>query len=123
MSYIAQIESNIHGGKYNWKFQSVAHELLHQEGKCQVCGSKQNLEVHHIVKGKVYDKSYTNPSNIIVICRDCHTQYHRNHDTVNAKTLIEFAKRRNQGALQRRVNELKIENNLLKKQIDLGMVR
>ncbi|MBQ6220055.1 MAG: HNH endonuclease [Methanobrevibacter sp.] len=121
MSYIAQIENNIHGGKYNWRFQSVAQELLQAEGKCQVCGSKQDLEVHHIVHGKVYDKSYTNPSNIIVLCRDCHTRYHRAYDTVNAKTFIEFVKRRNHSTLQSKVNKLTHENKLLQKRVDLRM--
>lgn len=40
------------------------------KGKCQLCGTKKDLELHHI-KGR--GKGLTdNPQNCIMLCDDCH---------------------------------------------------
>lgn len=36
---------------------------------CQLCGSKENLEIHH--------KTYDETKNIIILCRACHRRLHR----------------------------------------------
>ena len=125
MSYTTQLERNIKGDKFYWKFHSVAHELLKQQKQCSICGSTEDLEVHHIVQSKFYDNNYSNESNIIVLCRDCHKKYHQNFKTVNAKTFIEFTKRRYQSTLQLKLNkamneleEAKAEINILKNQME-----
>lgn len=46
--------------------------------KCQHCGSKQNLEIHHI-DGTGYktvgaDKSNNDLSNLLTLCHSCHTK-------------------------------------------------
>ncbi|NCD06786.1 MAG: HNH endonuclease [Spirochaetia bacterium] len=44
-------------------------QLLEQKGFCQICGSINNLEIHH--------KDYDEKSNIILLCRKCHRFLHR----------------------------------------------
>ncbi len=36
---------------------------------CQVCGSKEKIEFHHI--------DYSKPYVINILCKNCHTEYHR----------------------------------------------
>ena len=47
----------------------VRKQLLRQKGYCELCGSEDNLEIHH----KIYDES----RNIILLCRKCHRTLHR----------------------------------------------
>ena len=49
------------------------NELILQKNKCEVCGSKNNLDVHH----KDENPSNNNPSNLLVVCRSCHMKIHR----------------------------------------------
>ena len=46
---------------------------------CEVCGAKENIQVHHVV-GKFYHKSllrFAN-ENLVVVCPKCHFVFHRN---------------------------------------------
>lgn len=43
---------------------------------CQVCGSKDNLEAHHIFHKIKYPKLSLNPNNGIALCRQCHKETH-----------------------------------------------
>lgn len=50
---------------------------------CYKCGSKNRLELHHIVsKTKVPDLKYEE-SNIIVLCYWCHKNFHKTHTIRN----------------------------------------
>lgn len=48
---------------------ALRKKLLETQGFCQLCGSKENLEIHH--------KSYDETKNIMLLCRKCHRQLHR----------------------------------------------
>lgn len=50
-----------------------AYEVLGKEKKCEMCGSKKNIDVHHI------DGNYQNntPENLMILCRSCHMKIHR----------------------------------------------
>ena len=78
---------------YSW---SIAHEetlkkrtntpLSHwrkavvdrDQGKCRICGSKENLEAHHIipVKNDPGGKYKYDVNNGITLCRNCHDMVH-----------------------------------------------
>ena len=49
------------------------NELILQEHACELCGSTQNLDVHHI------DENYHNNeiTNLMVLCRGCHMKQHK----------------------------------------------
>ena len=66
--------------------RSSAHIKAQMEGKardlgiCQVCGSKANVEGHHII-----DHQFTGAAdadNIVSLCRDCHTKVHKGKMTL-----------------------------------------
>jgi len=47
--------------------------------RCRICGSKSNLEVHHIIPVKYFhNKELAHlPENLITLCRSCHTRVER----------------------------------------------
>jgi len=61
---------NRHNGQY-WKIRNSV--IKRDGGKCQKCGSKEKLVVHHI-NGNDTDNSL---SNLITICNKCHLDLHR----------------------------------------------
>lgn len=50
------------------------HDLLIEKlgGRCQVCGSTQDLEKHHIIPLEKGGPDV--PQNLIVLCRECHVK-------------------------------------------------
>lgn len=52
------------------------------KNKCLVCGSKNDLCVHHVVKIDIKDPEYNNIENLIVLCRKCHMSHHRKNRDV-----------------------------------------
>jgi 5-methylcytosine-specific restriction endonuclease McrA len=53
------------------------HILRRDAWRCQVCGSKQNLQVHHKQLRSQQGDDAT--SNLITLCADCHENVHRAH--------------------------------------------
>lgn len=56
-----------------WKSQREA--ALHRaDGRCEACDSSEGLEVHHIIKRRVFDDEKTAHAleNLCVLCRSCH---------------------------------------------------
>ena len=56
--------------------------LKRDEYKCRLCGSKHNLQVHHIKYSKD-KKAWEYPNlNLITLCEECHKKVHAdlNHD-------------------------------------------
>ena len=46
-------------------------------GKCEYCGSTENLEAHHIVKWSDYPKGRIDVNNGMCLCHRCHTEEHK----------------------------------------------
>jgi len=62
--------SNKQGYLWNWKY--IRPKILKRDNyACKLCGSKENLEVHHINQDKHDNK---NPYNLITLCKGCHTK-------------------------------------------------
>ena len=57
------------------------HYVAQKKGKerdlyiCQICGSKKNVEGHHILNYQYGGAA--NIDNIVTLCRKCHNQVHR----------------------------------------------
>ena len=47
------------------------------KGECETCGSKENLEAHHIVKWADYPQGRADVKNGMCLCHDCHTEEHK----------------------------------------------
>jgi 5-methylcytosine-specific restriction endonuclease McrA len=68
--YIKYLHSN------HW--QRFRKFMIGHVGKCQNCGSKERLQVHHLVykergKSVLYHEKYYH---VMVLCRDCHRNVH-----------------------------------------------
>lgn len=85
-------ERNINGGKYYWELQEWVNKLFLTYNKCPICSSQKNLEPHHIIQVKPYDKLYSSTKNGIILCKHCHNKYHNTYGyNINAGTLLKFA--------------------------------
>ena len=60
----------------NWKkLLSFRNEVLKRDGyKCKLCGTTENLEVHHIIPASETRLTAFLPMNGITLCRKCHKQ-------------------------------------------------
>lgn len=75
---------------------SVDFYQQYRDGKCSLCESKKNLEIHHIDG----DRNNAEPSNLTTVCTSCHKKIHHAGDRVKGcwKTL----KRDNRGRFIKR---------------------
>lgn len=48
------------------------------KGKCELCGSTNRLEAHHIIKWADYPQGRIDIKNGMCLCHDCHTEQHKN---------------------------------------------
>jgi 5-methylcytosine-specific restriction endonuclease McrA len=57
-------------------YHDLHQQVLERDGwRCQVCGSMQNLQVHHF-KFRSHSGSDVE-QNLITLCEECHTRIHR----------------------------------------------
>lgn len=60
--------------------QKQKKQLIQEKGKCELCGKKKNLEVHHKPFNRVfyspleYAKWHANSKNLLVVCPSCHAK-------------------------------------------------
>lgn len=81
---------NIHKNRNYYDFCHTVDKLRKEDNSCFICGSKVEIEPHHIRKVKQSRESYSNEENIVLLCRDCHLKYHRKHKTADTKSFIDF---------------------------------
>ncbi|MBO4516044.1 HNH endonuclease [bacterium] len=68
-----------------------AEQVIKRDRNCVICGSKQDLEAHHIFKVNNYDDAYLDLNNGIALCRKCHLNFHETYGLdCNIKNLLEF---------------------------------
>lgn len=64
-------------GKYGWGWKDVAFFIkIRDNWTCQLCGTKNNLRVHHID----YDTDNWDDSNLITLCGSCNPRANGNRD-------------------------------------------
>jgi len=74
-------ESNSFYTSTKWK--KLRKEILQKSDECYICHSSLNSHVHHILNRKEYPSKSYDESNLIVLCRSCHTAYHQFINTSN----------------------------------------
>jgi 5-methylcytosine-specific restriction endonuclease McrA len=61
-------------------FQLLRHSILRRDGwRCQSCGSRLGLEVHHITPRSQLGNDAE--ENLITLCWECHRRIHLNRDS------------------------------------------
>lgn len=48
------------------------------KGKCGLCGTNNNLELHHIQYRSEDKSKIDDPGNCIMLCKECHQKAHNN---------------------------------------------
>jgi 5-methylcytosine-specific restriction endonuclease McrA len=57
-------------------YEQLRKQVLRRDGwQCQVCGSRQNLQIHH--KQLRSQQGDDDDSNLITLCAGCHEGLHR----------------------------------------------
>lgn len=85
-----------HRGRYYFDFLNLVEELRQEDDACFICGSKKNVNPHHIVKFKDNDKRYADKNNVVLLCGYHHHSYHKHYGSgkgVNQKTFAIFCKK------------------------------
>ena len=68
-----------------------AEHVIKRDRNCVICGSKQNLEAHHVYKVHEYDDAYLDLNNGITLCHGCHKKYHNKYGLdCNIKNLLDL---------------------------------
>jgi len=58
-------------------YDALRREILQRDGwRCQFCGAKRNLEVHHSQSRGLLGSD--TEQNLITLCAGCHAEVHRN---------------------------------------------
>lgn len=64
--------------------------LLKRDKRCLGCGTKINLQPHHIIPCHIYDELYFDIDNGAILCKSCHERYHRTCIPANRETFDDF---------------------------------
>ena len=57
-------------------YDRLRKQVLRRDGwRCQICGSKQNLQVHH--EESRSQGGHDTEENLITLCAECHEALHR----------------------------------------------
>ena len=76
-------------------------KVIKRDGKCLVCGGRDNLEVHNVFPLNYYPCLGLEPGSVFTLCHECHENYHKRYSSarkVCLLTLIKF-KRRYEGEI------------------------
>lgn len=88
-----QIAKIFPGTKYRGrKLNRWVSRLFEKYDRCARCGSKENLEPHHIISCSPYDELFDDVDNGALLCRPCHDRYHGTCFPQNRETFEEFCK-------------------------------
>lgn len=75
------------------EYNRFKESVLRRDKVCQCCSSSEELEVHHTLSFKQYNSLGADPNNGIVLCKECHSKYHKENGykrSVNPVTLAQF---------------------------------
>ena len=66
------------------RYQQLRKQVLRRDGwQCQICGSRQSLQVHHKqLRSRQGDDAL---SNLITLCAGCHEELHRSVERLHLR--------------------------------------
>ena len=99
-----------------WK--GKAQLIKETYGKCSLCGSNKFLNVHHRNYDNLYNEKLTD---LICLCRDCHSKYHNKPTKINKTKFIKIGKDieiRYSGNLEIEFGEIKEEESTKSKKVN-----
>lgn len=80
--------------------------VLKRDGyKCQMCGSKENLQIHHEILSKKY--APINIDNLVTLCKDCHINKLHGEETTMPREDTTREIQKTMIHIEKEINELK----------------
>ncbi len=73
-------QNGLERGNLKKKRYKMKERLLNERGFCQHCGKPldwENASVHHIIPKSVDRSKEFDPSNLMLLCNECHTRHHQ----------------------------------------------
>jgi 5-methylcytosine-specific restriction endonuclease McrA len=68
-------------------YKELCHQVLARDNwRCQICGSRTNLQVHH--QQLRSQQGSDEESNLITLCAKCHERHHHRRDCHKVKLII-----------------------------------
>jgi hypothetical protein len=110
----------------NRRFSEAKDKLIKKSAKCIACGSRKNLEPHHIIPCHVYDELFLDENNLALLCTSCHNRYHQTCFPINRKTFEEFCRKKHRPKAEkkkRRYTQKKYEPHPLYSKIKINDFR
>lgn len=89
------------------KLQRWMDKLFEKNDRCMACGSKKNLQPHHIFPTHPWEKFHFDVKNGAILCKSCHDSYHSTCFPINKNTLDEFCKNRKRCSSKKRKTKRK----------------
>ena len=79
--------------KYIKNYLKSVNKLPH-ELSCELCGSSNSLDIHHVHNRQKNRPDLDEASNLMATCRSCHTWIHNNNTQETKQQLINIIKER-----------------------------
>lgn len=70
--------------------------LNQHEVNCEICGSYNSIDIHHIQHKQKNNALLDEAHNLIALCRFHHSEIHSNNTYENKQILLEIARKRNE---------------------------
>lgn len=61
----------------NYSYRMWRKSVVERDGKCVLCGSKENLVAHHIKPFALFPEERTEIDNCVTLCDPCHKKLHK----------------------------------------------
>lgn len=71
--FVKQGDEKQHWSSAHHSARKLAYDVIGKDKVCEVCGSTENLDVHH----KDGNESNNVANNLMIVCRSCHNKLHR----------------------------------------------
>jgi 5-methylcytosine-specific restriction endonuclease McrA len=71
------------------KLDKIVSEIVRSRGKCQRCGTKENLQTAHIF-GRTYLNTRWSLDNLLCLCPDCHINFAHKQPILFAEFVRKF---------------------------------
>lgn len=91
--------------------KTIREEVLKRDNyQCVMCGSKENLEIHHRIPYSSFllPRNANRLDNLITLCKKCHRNKHREEYEILAKAFLEILKEKNQRKGPEKISHMRI---------------
>ena len=68
------------------KLGKIRNVVITEDSKCEICGSKDDLQLHHIIPINMFGDNRLD--NLTVLCRKCHAAVHKSYRNVKDQKAV-----------------------------------